>query len=292
MQRYSMSGRLPRLEIANDEGLRMVMLDLRFSTEQQRLLADDPLLHTGTQHLSIEEIRIFGDGDVELALQRLHHEVDTPIEGAFIDLITRLRVDAIETDGRRDGPASCDFSVRHLHARTLAGFYRHLLDAYAGPAQADAGEPMPQRTLVVESAQQLLEHRPTIHLDRLSVATAEGELLLEADASLPSIAPGAFGNPALLLAGLDARARIAVPKTLLIRLAAERAGTQLAAMNDTGAPAEADLQMLAAQLEVKLAQLIDQGWIERDGDALISEITLEAGQLRVNGKPFDPTAMQ
>lgn len=308
MQHYSMSGSLPRLEMTNDEGVGMVMLGMRFSADQQRLLADDPLLYAGPQHFAVEQIRIVAEGDAELALERLRYDVDTPTRGDFVDLIARTRVEAIETEGRVYGPASCDFSIRHLHARTLAGLYRRLLDVYADPPQTDGGgdahadayangdtdtaDTLQPLALVAEPALELLGHQPTVHLDRLSVATAEGELLLEAHASLPGIQPGAFGNPALLLAGLDARARIAVPKALLIRLATERAGTQLAAMSDTGVLTETDIQTLAAQLEVKLAQLIDQGLIQRDGDALISEITLEAGQLRVNGEPFDPNAIQ
>lgn len=297
MSRYSMSGRIPRLEMTNDAGVGMVMSGMRFSADQQRLLADEPLLYVGPQHHSVEEIRIVGEDDAHLALAQVSYALDTPIEGEFVDMIARMRVDAIESDGRRYGPAACDFSIRHLHAQTLAGLYRRLLDVYSDPSQAGAGarEPMQELARVAEPALELLGYRPTIHLDRLSLATAEGELLLEADASLPGIPPGGFENPALLLAGLDARARIAVPKALLIRLAAERAGTQLAAMSGTGAARaldEPDTEMLAAQLEVELAQLIDQGLIQRDGDALTSEVTLEAGQLRVNGKLFDQTTMR
>lgn len=292
MRSYGISGSLPRLEITSDDGVGMVMVGMRFSADQQRLLTDDPLLYAGPQRFSVEQVRIVGEDDVDLALERLSYDVDTPIEGDFIDLITRTRVEAVETEGRRYGPASCDFSIRHLHARTLAGLYRRLLDVYSDASQTDAEAPMEQLALIAEPALELLGHRPTVHLDRLSLSTAEGELLLEARASLPGIPTGAFGNPALLLAGLDARARMALPKALLIRLATERAGTQLATMSDSGAVTETDLQRLAAQLEVKLAQLIDLGLIQREGDLLISEITLETGQLRVNGEPFDPTAMQ
>ncbi len=306
MQRYRMNGSIPRLEMTNDEGVGMVMLGMRFSADQQRLLADDPLLYTGPQYFAVDQIRIVAEGDAELALEQLRYDVDTQTRGDFVDLIARTRVEAIETGDRIYGPASCDFSIRHLHARTLSGLYGRLVDVYAEPSQAAANaetgigtetgtaadDPMRPLALVAEAALELLGHRPTVHLDRLSVSTAEGELLLEAHASLPGLPPGAFDNPALLLAGLDARARIAMPKALLIRLATERAGTQLASMSDTGVLTETDIQTLAAQLEVKLAQLIDQGLIQRDGDALISEITLETGQLRVNGEPFDPNAVQ
>jgi hypothetical protein len=60
-------------------------------------------------------------------------------------------------------------------------------------------------------------------------------------------------------------------------------------------PAAASPEMAAAQLQGRqqqIAGLVEQGYIFRDGTLMKSKLEYRAGQVAINGLPFDPMALQ
>ena len=155
-----------------------------------------------------------------------------------------------------------------------------------------AADPKLALTPLAQPAMELLGHNPSFHLDRLSFTTPHGDAHLDLHARVPGIAPGAMTNPALIMAVLDAGANISVPEVLLLDLLKELAAAQMAAASHTGAVPEETMRVLVAELEGKLQQLERQGFVTRNGGVVKSTLALRAGQLAVNGHPFNPMTMQ
>lgn len=297
MTRYSLRGEAPRLELKGADGAHMVMAGMRFTGEQQRLFDDEPLLFAGNQRFSIDEMQMqvpgdTGEGD-RVALKQISYTVDMPAEGDFVDMVAKMGAETVDIGGTNYGPAHYDLSLKHLHARTVAKLYRVMLDAYSNPAlMGPDADPQLMLAPLAAPAMELLGHNPSFALDRLSFTTPHGDAHLDLRASVPGITPEAIANPGLIMAVLDAGANIALPEALLLGMAKDRAHAQMAAMSDTGTVSDDDLQMVVAQFEGKLQQLSGQGYITRDGGVVKSTVAFKAGQLTVNGQPFNPMAMQ
>jgi uncharacterized protein YdgA (DUF945 family) len=82
------------------------------------------------------------------------------------------------------------------------------------------------------------------------------------------------------VAKLDASADISLPEDLLMIPFGIKADSAEAA------------QMQMAMRRKQIAALAEQGYIQRDGAIIRSRLEFRDGQLTVNGKPFDPKAMQ
>ncbi len=295
MSHYTVRGAAPRLEIKGDDGTHMVMTGMRFDGEQQRMFDDEPLLFSGKQRFTIDEIHMTGAGGPteRAALKRISYDVDMPAEGDFIDMVARMGAEVVDIGGSNYGPAHFDLSFRHLHARTVARLYRALLEAESNPAMTGPdADPQMALASLAQPAMELLGHDPSFRLDRLSFTTPNGDAHLDLRASVPGIAPEAIANPGLLMAALDAGANIALPETLLLGIGKERARAQIAAMSETGTVSDEDMRMVVAQLEGTLRQLGERGFVTRDGGLVKSTASFKAGQFTVNGRPFNPMAMQ
>ncbi len=295
MSRYTMTGEAPKLEIKDPTGAHMVMSGMRFTGDQQRLFDDEPLLFTGKQHITIDavQMRIPEDEAGQVSFQKITYDIDMPAQGDYIDMVAKMGAETVDIGGTNYGPAHYDLSLKHLHARTVAKLYRVMLEAYSNPAMMGPdADPQMALAPLAEPAMELLGHNPSFALDRLSFTSPHGNAHLDLRAAAPGITPEAMANPGMIMAVLDAAANVAVPEALVFNLLKENAAAAMAAQSETGTVSDEDMQMIAAQFEGKLQELSGQGFITRDGGVVKSTVAFKAGQLTVNGKPFNPMAMQ
>ncbi|TVO58836.1 YdgA family protein [Denitromonas halophila] len=295
MSRYTMNGEAPKLEVKDPAGAHMLMTGMRFTGEQQRMFEDEPLLFSGKQRITIDamQMNIPEEDAGQVSFKQISYDIDMPVQGDFIDMSARMGAEIVDISGTNYGPAHYDLSLKHLHARTIAKLYRVLLEAYSNPAMMGPdADPQLALAPLAEPAMALLGHNPSFSLDRLSFTTPHGNAHLDLRASAPGITPEAMANPGLIMAVLDAGANIALPEALLLSMAKDRASAQIAAMSETGTVSDDDLHMVTAQFEGKLQELSGQGFITRDGGVVKSTMAFKNGQLTVNGKPFNPMAMQ
>lgn len=294
MAHYTMRGGAPKLDVKSDD-THMVMTGMHFDGEQQRLFADDPLLFSGNVHMTLDEIQVTGAGNAteRVAFKQINYDVNMPADGDFVDMVAKMGAQVVDIDGTDYGPAHYDLSLKHLHARTLAKLYRVMLEAYSNPAmlRPDA-DPRMALAPLAQPAMELLAYNPSFHLDRLSFTTPDGEAHFELRASAPGITPAAVTNPGMIMAAIDAGANIALPEPLLLSIGKAGASAQIAARSPNGTISDEHMQMVVAELERKLQQLSGQGFITRDGGVVKTTLVFKAGQLTVNGHPFNPMAMQ
>ena len=281
---YTMQGEAPKLEVEGGAGVHMVVAGMRFDVQSKRIFDDEPLLHAGRQNFSVAQIRIDGPllANTAIAVKQFTYEVNIPVKGEFVDVVAKMGVQDALYGEASYGPARFDLSMNHLHARTLAQLQRAMLKAYSDPAAfaADAKNPQAAFDPLVQPALKLLEYSPEISLDRVSFRMPQGEVLLAARAKFNGIKPEDFKQPPILMAKLDASAEITLPEALLM--------LPLGIKADSAEAMQAQMQMRERQI----AALVEQGYILRNGAMVTSKFEFRNGQLAVNGKQFDPQALQ
>ncbi|MCB4361244.1 YdgA family protein [Quatrionicoccus australiensis] len=272
LQHYTLQADAPGLEITNEQGGLFQMNGLHLEADQQRLFDDEPRFYVGSSKMTLAQLN-FNEGKnpegVEkpaFLLKQLTYDAAAPLNGEFIDLIGKIGVEVAQIGAQNYAPAHYDFSLRHLHARTLANLHRALLQWYADPSRRSAREPaamLQSMTALRDPALALLKFSPEIRVDRISFQSPQGEAQISASAKLGELKPEELANPFMLLGKLEASADIALPASLL------------------GDTAQAP----------QIAGLIEQGYVQQDGSMLRSKIGFSKGQLNVNGVPFNPQAV-
>lgn len=292
MRRYSIRAEAPKLELKGSRGGQLTLAEMRLEGSQQRVFDDDPLLYSGAQRLTVARLAVAAgeSGGEPVEARRVSYEAEIPVNGEFIDLIGRLGSESLRIDGKDYGPAHYDFSLRHLHARTAAAFYRELLRLSSDAEVQLAAQAEPARLFapLAKPALELLKHGPELSVDRISFRSPHGDAALAARVRLKDLQAQDVSNPLLLLAKLDASADIALPEGLLGEVAGPVAAPE-------GEAATGVLVDPAAQrgelLRQRVAALTAQGFVVREGSLLRSKLAFSNGRLTVNGQTLDPLAI-
>jgi len=282
MERYSLRGGAPRFELVEPNGPRMTMTGLRMESRQQRMFADDPLLYSGSQQFSLAEINIDPgpENGEKIGLKDLTYDVQVPASGDFVDVVARMGAGTVQIGEQNYGPASYDFSLKHLHARKLMTLNRSFMAIYTKPDMLQnqaqlMHELAPMKDLFVA----LLLDSPVLSLDRISFHTPEGEAKISARIRLIDAKAEDFSNPMRLPAKIDAAADIVLPVTLVTMLAGGKAES------------EEEAQLSKEMADQTIANIVQQGYATLDGRLLKTRVTFKTGQLLVNDKPFNPMAV-
>jgi uncharacterized protein YdgA (DUF945 family) len=170
-------------------------------------------------------------------------------------------------------------SGRKLHARSMAQVQKAVAGLQQTGSPQPGTDPMAAIQPAINAVMGMLEHDPEMSLDRLSFNTPNGEVLVTAKIRVPGVTAQDAQNFMMLTQKIEAVAELAIPEALL--------------MLPIG-PAAASPEMAAAQMQTRqhqIAGLLEQGYIYRDGTLMKSKLEYRAGQVAVNGLPFDPMAL-
>lgn len=280
---YTMQGEAPKLEFAGGKGEHMMVAGMRFDLTSERVFEDEPLLRSGKQKFTIAQASIDGPvfGGTPFVIKQATYDVDMPVNGEFIDIVAKLGVQDALIGEDNFGPAHYDFSLKRLHARTVAQLQRAMMQMYSDPAAMNAGaDPAAALGPLAKPALKLLEYNPEISLDRISFTSPQGEVLVAARAKFNDVKPEDLKQPPILMAKIDASADIVLPEGLLMMPFGIKA--------DSAEAMQTQMQMRQKQI----AALAAQGYIQRDGTMVRARLEFRKGELTINGKPFDPKAMQ
>ncbi|MCV2217137.1 YdgA family protein [Thauera sp. Sel9] len=269
-----------------DPNMRITLSGLSFDGDQRRLFDDEPWLHVGRQRATVASMDVSGKEDSELdgmafQLERMSYDIDAPAEGDYVDVKALIGTEVLRIGDADYGPAHYDFSLTHLHGRTLVELWRKLVEIGSDPTAlaAQAEDPTAIFAPLAEPAMALLGHNPAFSIDRISFTSPHGKTDLSAQVRLDGLQPEELANPMMLIARLQAAADLSVPQALLLAF-----GTSQAENEDEAAFA-------AAQLDAQLGALEAQGYLQRNGGIVKTQAAFRQGQLTVNGKPFNPLAL-
>lgn len=285
MRSYTMKGTADGLSM-EDPDMLIKLSGLVFDADQHRLFDDEAWLYAGKQRATVASMKAEAKeegelGDTRFELERLSYDIDMPGKGEYLDIKALMGTEVLRVADVDYGPAHYDFSIKHLHGRTLMDLYRKLLEISGDPAQLaqQTEDPAALFAPLAGPAMTLLAHDPEFSIDRISFTSPHGTAALSAEVSLKGVQPDELSNPLMLLAKLRASADLSVPQGLLLAFAS----------NEAEDPEEADFA--AAQLQQQLELLEAQGYLQRQGDQVKTSAAFSQGQLTVNGRPFNPLAM-
>ena len=189
----------------------------------------------------------------------------------FMSASYQLGAGAMVTQPLTLSSAHVDLTWKHLGLDSLESLIAAM--RASGQEQNASVPPAARAQSMMAALKQPLEalllEQPEMYIDRMSVATAQGQGLVTGVIRLVGVSAADFEAPALLLRRLDVRLDLAIDEAFFSSL--------------PGAGANALTQ---------LQPMIDQGYFTRSNGALHTQIQFRGGQPTFNGKPFNPAAIR
>ncbi|MCU7842446.1 MAG: YdgA family protein [Candidatus Thiodiazotropha sp. (ex Monitilora ramsayi)] len=294
---FTMHMKAPKLEISDEQGGQMRFTDVVIEGDQQQIFPDLPYMYSGTSRFSIGEVSMAGiDEAMEpVSINNLVYDIDLPLQGDHLDVLARMGIDKLSVGDESFGPIHMDFSFKHLHARALAEINQKLMGIYSDPNLLNGGtEEIMEgfQSALMTHAETLLTQDPEFSLDRVSFANSDGEAKLAARVKLSGATLEMLANPLMLLSKVEASGDLSLSETMVVKLLQnppfptnpDQAAASTEEIKQKG-------EMAVGQFQQQVAMLMEQGYLEREGEIIKTTMAFKEGQLTVNGKPFNPAAM-
>lgn len=237
---FTIEGGWPRFEGKSQSGSTVAVRGMRASGGGKRLVGE--VFDTDLE-FAVDEIRL-EEADKSVLLQKLHYVAATEPKGEFVDIGFKLGSGAIQATAVNFKEAHYDLTIRHVHATT---FDKVMATWKSSGEEANNGDLL-----------EFLKHDPELSIDRISVATEEGEGIIKGTIRLKGVTAedlqaGGMGIVTRIVADFD----VNISEAMLARL--------------TGHPETAD-------------SVVQEGLVERKEGHLVSKILFEDGKLTINGK--------
>jgi uncharacterized protein YdgA (DUF945 family) len=269
-QSMTIHGSIPSLELTSANGSRVELHTMVLDSARQRIL---PLLYAGNIDFAIGSIAFTGPrGTNPTTIALVHYVVKTTTEAGFMDTTSQLSAGAISSAALRLQGVHLDLTFTHLQIEALQALNKNIQAFNRQPLGASALNTGPLLAAIRGPATDLLLNQPALKLDRISIVTQNGQVLLT----------GVVRLNGLVAADLDDGAD---PRALLQRIAADI---------DVSADdaALADLPGAGAAAAAQLGRLAQDGFVQHDPGVWRAKLHYEHGALSVNGKPYQPGAPQ
>ncbi len=269
--RFGIDSRMPRVEMLDADGQRILLDRLTFKGEADRIDGYQNLYETDFG-LRIRELSVTGAGD-DIRLKDAHYEAEIDVDEGWLTAKLKIGSDAVEgaavqTAGVAIQSVHYDLSLRHLHAQTVDAIYTSMQDIYTRvPFEQSSSDPQVVDEAMAESiaaplrqhAGTLLAHDPELSLDRIGIATSDGEAVLKGVIRLVGMSEQDFQFAGFLgaLGKLQADLTLEIDEALAAKL------PNGAFLSETGVAA---------------------GYLLREEGKLLSRIGLDSGALTINGQ--------
>jgi uncharacterized protein YdgA (DUF945 family) len=265
---YDVAATVPSLRLESAKGTLQIdgmSLDLH----NKRLLRT---LYEGHSRMELKRLSVTGaDNARQFTLNDLLLTSENRAQDRFMSASYQIGTGAVITQPLTLSSAHVDMTWKHLGLESLESLLAAM--RVAGQEQNASLLPAARAQSMMAALKQPLEalllEQPEMDLDRVSVATAQGQGLVTGVIRLVGVSAADFEAPALLLRKLDVRLDFAIDEAFLSSL--------------PGAGANARTQ---------LQPMIDQGYVTFSNGALRTQILFREGQSTLNGKPFNPGAMR
>jgi len=260
----------PQLEIGV-EGGRIALRDV--AAELDLRVGEDgvPL---GTAMLVIGSLHGAGPlGDFSIEEARLELSAEEGASAGTCGFEWSETVERVSSDADRYGPGAIRLIARRLDCAALGALF------------AAAGE---DATADADAWQRLLAHSPELELDTLEMAGPEGVLRARGRVGIDGDDPRAAMGPLFAALAVEASAEILVPARWLHHMLDQVISIQ---MQGVGAASAQQQVEVVALRSAWIRDLVSAGWLVRDGEGYRLELDYRGGQLLLNRRPLDPSAM-
>lgn len=267
-----MTGRVDSLKI---QGLAQIdMVGGEFELDRRR--EGEYGLYLGDGRLTLDSLAMeVADGPV-MVLQDIVQTDSTTLGTEGVKGALNYQVGAVSYGGQSLGSVRMDWSLSRLDpaaTAVLAGMYNTL------SMGLEPNDPQALEEQFTTAMQQLLERKPRVALDNLSIRTANGESRFTLGVDLSQ--PASFDLPPAMLAqqligGLDAN--LTLSKPMLSDMVRYKALFQ----PDADAAAVEQEALMLAEMAAGMAEMMQLGTLE--GDNILSNLRYADGLIDLNGQ--------
>ena len=257
---FYIDGKWPKFEAKNTaDNSYFVMTDMTMEGDAKRARGD---LYDGEVQFGIAKAAAIGKEAFELQDLSVTEIVETKDDFTGVSMRMgsgELRAKELTSMGIALKEVHFDIGVRRLHTPTLAKTVADMKAIYATPLTNMAEVDQVMLAPFKESGAELLKYDPEFVIERIGIATADGDGYIKGLVTLKGATAEDFGSGSMGLIGkIHADLTIDVSEKMI----------QKFPNGSTGAGAA-----------------VDSGYAKREGDRLICKIVFSKGQLTVNGKP-------
>lgn len=270
-QRLRVSGRVDSAEMTGAGSASLVGVD--FNLDRRR---DASGLYFGTGKIELDQFAAEVPGLPPLVISEMQQTDSSgqDADGARIEL--GYRIGSVTYGATRLGSADLSLTLSRLDPKAV----KELWSIYEELLQPAPGEE-PTADELLAAVQELLDGKPRVSLDNLSVKTANGESRFSLGMDLQRPADMDLGAPDLasqLIGNLDARLVLSKPMMMDVM--------RLKALFQQGADASAAEMEAAMAVEMvsTMAELLQLGRVE--GDNIVSQLNYANGSVTINGQTF------
>jgi uncharacterized protein YdgA (DUF945 family) len=255
-----LDGSWPRFDITNPEGSKVVMDKMTLTSTSERIQGD---LYDTDFSMLIDTVRVIDVDKSEAVVEDVHYVVDSGHDKEFVNVSAKLGsgslkskpLEALQLEIRE---VHYDFSVRRLHAGTLAKLSTEFKQMYGKPMATVADFDTVMMAPLKQYGLELLKYDPEFVFDRIGLSTPDGDGYIKGVVRLKGVTAQDLELGFMPLVGkLDVDINIEVAQKLVEKMPSGAASAGAA---------------------------IDAGYLKRDGDKLVSHIEFKKGELKVNGK--------
>ena len=265
---YDIAATAPSLRLDGAKGT--LQIDhMSFDASSKRLLRT---LYEGDSRMEMKRLSVTGaDKAQRFTVNDVLLVGNNHAHDGFMSMSYRFGAGPIVAPPLMLSNAHADITWKHLGLESL----ELLLTAMraAGQEQDASVTPAARTQKMMSALKQPLEaliiEQPEMDIDRLSVASAQGQAVMTGVIRLFGVSAADFEAPAVLLGKVDVRLDITIDEAFLSSLP----GPGASAMS-------------------RLQPMVDQGYITLANGTLRTQILVRAGQPTFNGKPFNPAAMR
>ena len=262
---YGMHVTLPTVGYTGADGARMEAAAAVFDARSERALRS---LYLGDSSFSVGRVAFArAGGAASFSMSDVHSESQGTADNGFMTLSSKTGIGAMAAPVALSA-VHFDIAFRHLEMESMERLTAAMREANVDPASAPAERSAKMLAVFKQQGVPLLLHQPEIAIDRVSVATADGQALLTGWVRLSGVAAADFAagaDPAAVIQKLDVELDLTFDEAMLKNVPG------------AGADAGARVQMLA-----------DQGLLTRQTAKSARKILFHRGQTTFNGKLFRP----
>jgi uncharacterized protein YdgA (DUF945 family) len=198
-----------------------------------------------------------------------------------------LGFDELELRDQRYAPGRLEMALRNIDGEAWQGLRQAMAELEA-KALAEQELARARVILFTQQMPEVLGSSPEIAVEQLQLVGPAGTLEASARIGVDGSDPVALGNPFMLLAKIQAEARMSVPTAMLHALVDRYLESTVA--SEAGPVSAEEIAAMAKQTRVAmLAKLLSDNTLVQEGDVYRLRARLEEGLLIVNGRPADPS---
>lgn len=257
---------MPELTFTEENGTHLSILGVKASGNETGMAGEMPL---SKAELSVHSV-LFENGSKNLNFYASGFVIDAESTGSaeFMSVSENLGIKTIKVNDRDYGPVNLKLLLNHLHIPSFIALQKDLEKATALACSDPQAYQSGTMAAIQKHGMAMLIKEPELVVDTLKVKFPEGEISLNAKASIPGLTAADADQNVMALAG-----------TALKKLKAE--GSVTAA--ESVLKYFAQMSPMGASYDQTSAAAVKAGLLVRKGDDLTVNAKWEGGQAVING---------